>query len=473
MRERLVDQVFMAITRPRQDVTERLLFTESARPAPGPLIPLPAGMSGHDYAVFLLHIAAEIEHALMVQYLYAAYSLGGADVPEQHREVVSGWQTVLLGIAKEEMAHFVTVQNILRLIGGPLNLEREDYPWDLPFSPFAFTLEPLTRASLARYVFVESPVEWPSDVAHLEKEIKALAEVGQPRKPNQVGALYSEIIRVLGDKSLVPETMFRSETLPFQAAWDEWGRGYRDGARGGSTPPGTPDLIVQTAYSRSTAIDALRAVAEQGEAADIDPGSNEKSHFRRFLDIFEAFPKDDASWSATMPLAVNPTTVAGLAGTVYLDNKGARLWAELLNLRYRILLTFLAHSFRLAGQPGQADSNSPRGMVLNNCFGEMYSLRAISRLLVAMPCGSDMAVRAGPTFEMPYTIELPAAEPDVWRVHIDLLDAASTAVSALVTHAAHDARRFLEALREIDADKKQAIERILAGYAARGAGVPS
>lgn len=28
-------------------------------------------------AIYLLHIAAEVEHALMAQYLYAAYSLGG------------------------------------------------------------------------------------------------------------------------------------------------------------------------------------------------------------------------------------------------------------------------------------------------------------------------------------------------------------------------------------------------------------
>ncbi len=32
-------------------------------------------LSPHDEAVFLLNIAAEVEHALMVQYLFAAYSL--------------------------------------------------------------------------------------------------------------------------------------------------------------------------------------------------------------------------------------------------------------------------------------------------------------------------------------------------------------------------------------------------------------
>jgi hypothetical protein len=46
----------------------------------------PDELTWWDWTVFLLHTAAEIEHALMVQYLYAAYSLAdaghtGTDVP--------------------------------------------------------------------------------------------------------------------------------------------------------------------------------------------------------------------------------------------------------------------------------------------------------------------------------------------------------------------------------------------------------
>ena len=52
-----------------------------------------------DAAVFLLHIAAEVEHALLVQYLYAAYSLVGdedtllpGDLPEADlRKLAAGW----------------------------------------------------------------------------------------------------------------------------------------------------------------------------------------------------------------------------------------------------------------------------------------------------------------------------------------------------------------------------------------------
>jgi len=45
------------------------------------------------------------------------------------------WQDAILAIAKEEMGHLLMVQNVLRLIGGSLNLAREDFPWDVPFYP--------------------------------------------------------------------------------------------------------------------------------------------------------------------------------------------------------------------------------------------------------------------------------------------------------------------------------------------------
>jgi hypothetical protein len=69
-------------------------------------------MSWRDYLVYLLHIGAEIEHALMTQYLYAAYSLGGEQVPVKHRPLVERWRNSLLTIAREEMGHLLSVQNV-------------------------------------------------------------------------------------------------------------------------------------------------------------------------------------------------------------------------------------------------------------------------------------------------------------------------------------------------------------------------
>src|SRR5437660_9673535 len=125
---------------------------------------LPPEFTWRDYTAFLLTIAAQIEHSLMVQYLYAAYSLGGPQVPQEQHDNVAAWRQVILGVAKEEMGHLATVQNALRFLGAPLALDREDYPWDIDLAPYPFMLERLTRASLAKYIVAESPEDWPSDV---------------------------------------------------------------------------------------------------------------------------------------------------------------------------------------------------------------------------------------------------------------------------------------------------------------------
>src|SRR5690242_18923042 len=95
----------------------------------------------------------------MVQYLYAAYSLStDGDFPPERLAPVRAWTSTLVGIAREEMGHLVTVQNLLRLIGAPISLDREDYPFRGELSPFHFRLEPLSKHSLAKYVVVEMPV---------------------------------------------------------------------------------------------------------------------------------------------------------------------------------------------------------------------------------------------------------------------------------------------------------------------------
>ena len=45
-------------------------------------IDIPPEFSPRDWLSFMLHIDAELEHSLMVQYLYAAYSLGGDHITD-------------------------------------------------------------------------------------------------------------------------------------------------------------------------------------------------------------------------------------------------------------------------------------------------------------------------------------------------------------------------------------------------------
>ena len=81
-----------------------------------------------DRLIMLLHFAAGIEHSLMVEYLYAAYSLGGDQVPAGQQDLVRQWRRSILTIAREEMGHLLTVQNVLTLLGGPITWPRESKP---------------------------------------------------------------------------------------------------------------------------------------------------------------------------------------------------------------------------------------------------------------------------------------------------------------------------------------------------------
>ncbi|WP_443478753.1 ferritin-like domain-containing protein [Novosphingobium aerophilum] len=405
--------------------------------------------------------------------MFAAYSLGGPQVPAEHHDKVARWQAVLLGIAREEMGHLVTVQNLLKLLGGPINLERDDFPWDTPFYPFPFSLEPVSLGSLARYVCIESPETWPDPWAKRRAEIEGIGFPGGASDFKRVGLLYETLKNLVGDKTLIPDDLFHADTLSFQASFAEWGRGYAAGARG-ATEPGArvPDVLIHTAYSRSTALDALEAVAEQGEASHADGDKDPApSHFERFMGLFLEI-EAVTGWTPWRPVAANPRAVGdpdAVPGTTYIGNPVARVWARLLNLRYRMLLSYIAHSFRISGDYTSADGLT-RSAVLNRAFGEMYNLRAIANILVSMPADDPkQPERAAPSFELPYSMDLPMLDRDAWRQHIDLLQASAKLIGQIHGTAGSAADAYLDSLLALDGQAIATFEAAVRG--SRGPGL--
>src|SRR5512138_1887624 len=65
---------------------------------------------------YMLCQAAELEHGIMCQYLFAAFSLkqraDEALTPDE-LEAVTRWRLTILHIASEEMLHLALVQNVL------------------------------------------------------------------------------------------------------------------------------------------------------------------------------------------------------------------------------------------------------------------------------------------------------------------------------------------------------------------------
>lgn len=466
----------------------------------------PPGVSWRDYLIMLLHIASGVEHALMVQYLYAAYSLGGPNSTDEQAKMIARWQRGILNIAREEMGHLLTVQNILALLGAPPNFNRGETPFDAAVSPIPFVLAPLTRDIVASFTYAEMSPDCHDD-AHkddikliTEQTLRVAHSLGQEEiRPEPVGILYREIIDVIGNENWIPDSDLHELSYETQASWDDWGRGYAPDPKL-LTPSGDvkqPSLhhrtsvIVMRAATRTDALLALHAISSQGEAEHLkhphrirldtsrstekpDPERDEDeahekhdeepSHFERFLAIWRDYPPNyPEGWWPHINVVCNPSTRPStspyrfpIKDPVVLD------WARLFNTRYRMLLTFLSHSYRLSriSRPGEPNL---RGMVMHRAFGEMYHIKALAGLMVQMKVGEKDGrdLFAGPPFETPYSLDMPAIDADCWRLHRDLIIGAREVIDRLRDAKVELGSAYLQTLRELDLQAEAWINGIL------------
>lgn len=239
-------------------------------------MPVPSPQPGGYVALFedpqielirLLRGAAEIEHSLCVQYLYAVFSI---KTPQYMS--LAGWPSHryggrplhLFGVAIEEMVHLDMVNQFLGALGAAPHLGRQQLPYENDIYPFPFLLEPLSLSSIAKYTYVEasgasidpSSQSTPEDKAFVEKLLRILGIADNAVRPNQIGSLYRKIEDVLGQlrarrptlinydywQQRMSEIMFEGEQEHFQlfrslfegthatlhgpGVWDEAGEAY-------------------------------------------------------------------------------------------------------------------------------------------------------------------------------------------------------------------------------------------------------
>jgi hypothetical protein len=78
-------------------------------------------VSHREHLCWLLAEAAQLEHMMMCQYLYAEFSLkdGTTDgLTGEQAAAVDRWRRTLRGIAVEEMLHLALVSNLMSAIGA-------------------------------------------------------------------------------------------------------------------------------------------------------------------------------------------------------------------------------------------------------------------------------------------------------------------------------------------------------------------
>jgi hypothetical protein len=259
--------------------------------------------------VRLLREASEIEHALLVQYLYAAFSVK----PQYPLVMGFGFPNAsdLLGVAVQEMQHLHQVNRLLVALRATPNLIRQDFPYEPDIYPFELNLEPLGPGSIAKYVYTEASMraldrEDPSNAAQrpfLDRLFEILGDV----RLNHLGSLYGTTIDVMHENLANP-------------------------------PSGLPDLSGWPAR--------LEQIKSEGEDA----------HFRFFRDLFMgthsgfggrsdiwSLPPSDPDYPA-YPLPINPSAFEGHAQQI--TDPAVREVGWLSNLHYWIVLALLDFSYR-------------------------------------------------------------------------------------------------------------------------------
>jgi hypothetical protein len=324
-------------------------------------------------ALGLLQLAAEIEHALMVQYLYAAWSVGTNTAARK-----------LMEISVQEMGHFMTIQNLLLALGGvsaegavsEFHLARDTLRKSSSLNPLRFVLEPVTRKSLAKYVAAERPSV--IDDEALKKLTDELVDLAAEDgfTPVRVGVLYASLLWLfMPSDDYVTEVKLHQD-MGFPKDWHLKESDFASPADINSHAAtiaewgSRPGLIVHPATTPEQRVSALEQIIAQGEGLQHSEGS----HFQQFIDLVGRF---DNNQLKVLNLPHSPYLGADVPtedpDAVQITDSYLQEWARLFNLYYEQLMLDIAWSMYIPA------GNAVRGeWIVSNLRETMSNLQEIA-----------------------------------------------------------------------------------------------
>ena len=351
--------------------------------------------------IYTLGKAAELEHLVMCQYLYAAFSLKEDEaegIPADLVPIVRGWGKELLHIAAQEMLHLALVQNLLAAVGAAPRLARPN----LPLPPAAYpagvqiALLPFGEPALRHFAYLERPegmeMADAEGFAALDKAQELPHDAEDEIGPHMqdfatIGHLYRSIedgFKVLAER-LGPERLFigpgKAQATEEHFRWDE--------------------LVPVTDLASARA--AIETIVEQGEGAR---GDWRDAHFGRlirmldgFLELRAAHPEVEVARPVAMAHVRPPAS--GASVTLITEPFTARL-VDLLNAVYEVVLQLLSRYFTNTDEtPGQLST------LADVAVGLMYGVvKPLGGLVTRLPVGPDAPGRTtGPALELFYDVD--------------------------------------------------------------------
>jgi hypothetical protein len=346
--------------------------------------------------IYMLCAAAELEHALMCEYLFAAFTLKRSTdegLNEDQLSAVERWRQTLLMIAKQEMLHLALNCNLVNALGASPHLSRPNLPQPARHYPSGvqLTLLPFGEQALRHFLYLERPEGVDFDdadgLAALKRAVPVMGD--QEIAPHlqefaTVGHLYRSIeagFRHLAEKK-VEDRLF---VVP------------ASGQVGGDLL-GWPQLRPITCLD--DVIQAIETIVEQGEGPR---GDWRNAHFGRFLGVLDEYlAVRAANPGVEFARPVLPALVRlpenGEPADLISDPKSAAI-ADLGNVAYEVLLQLL---YRLLSR---VDENDKQMKILSRvAVGLMFDvIEPLGDVLTTLPVGPEHPGRtAGPSFELFY-----------------------------------------------------------------------
>jgi Ferritin-like len=359
-----------------------------------------------------LREAAEIEHGLMLQYLFPALSMKkrlDEELSAPQQRMAREWEGVILQVAVEEMGHLGTVYNLLASVGAGPHLNRPNFPQEIGYYPFPFDLIPFSDEALYRMLVFELPRGFP--LPPPPGDPLDQADVGpaglapDPLEYEFVGELYGRIRE--GFAAMDPEELFVG---PVSAQVDSrWSSSALDIRRVTAA-----DVRVR----RTQALAAIDDIVLDGEGA---PAGRETSHYGRFNRVRNEYADNDR-FAAARAVVRNPQTrdQPGVGPGTLLTDPMALRTAELFNAVYAVMLALLEHVFTLGPEtPAQRT-------ILRSTASRLMStaIRPIAEVLTELPAFADGTPgRAGPPFELYDEVSISPFPEARWTVLLEDLAA--------------------------------------------------
>jgi hypothetical protein len=411
-----------------------------------PTLERPFVIEHREALIYMICEAAEVEHALMCEYLFAAFSLKDSTdegLDGDQLAAVDRWRKVILGVAAQEMLHLALTANMLTALGASPHLSRPNLPQPARHYPpgVQIALLPFGEQALRHFMFLERPEGM--DLGDAE----GLEAVGHAA-PLMSG---DEIAPRLQDFATVGH-LYRAIEQGFQHLVDKLGaeRVFIGPAQAQITQTSFAWPELQPVTDLASAVSAIESIVRQGEGPR---GDWRDAHFGRFKAVFDEYlamrAADPAFAPARPVVAARVRPGEGDAGGPIIDDPLTTRVADLFNVVYEVLLQLL---YRLLARIDENDMEV--GILADVAVGLMYDgIEPLGRLLSTLPVGPAVpGATAGAPFELFY-------QPDYLLPH---RRAAWLVMGEHLADAAAFASRVSESVPQV-----AAIATALAGHADR------